>query len=50
MVGIEYVGLRTIKVYDNGRILIRVMNSSGAGGSRFTDFNKFNRFISISKF
>lgn len=38
------------RVYDNGRILIRVMNPSGAGGSRFTDFNKFYRFISISKF
>ena len=44
------VGIRTIKVYDNGRVLIKVMNPSGVGGSKFTNFNKFMRFIKVSKF
>ena len=43
------VVIRTVKVYDNGHVLIKVMNPSGAGGMVFRSFKKFYRFFAVIK-
>lgn len=44
------VGIKTIKTFSNGRVVVKVMNPSNEGGSRFTTFKDFTRFIVVSKF
>lgn len=44
------VGIKVIKTFKNGKVVIKVMNPSGEGGSRFTSFEDFERFIVVTKF
>lgn len=44
------VGIKTIKTFSNGKVVVKVMNPSNEGGSRFTTFKDFTRFIVVSKF
>lgn len=44
------VGIKTVKVFSNGKVVVKVMNPSGEGGSRFTTFKDFTRFIVVTKF
>lgn len=44
------VGVTNVRVYDNGRVFMRVMNSSGLGGSRFKNFDKFFRLMTVTEF
>jgi hypothetical protein len=44
------VGIKTVKTFSNGKVVVKVMNPSGEGGSRFTTFKDFTRFIVVSKF
>lgn len=44
------VGIEVIKTFNNGKVVINVMNPSGQGGSRFTSFKDFVRVIAVTKF
>lgn len=44
------VGIKTVKTFSNGKVVVKVMNPSNEGGSRFTTFKDFTRFIVVSKF
>jgi len=44
------VGVKVVKTFSNGKVVIKVMNPSGEGGGRFTSFKDFTRFISVTKF
>jgi hypothetical protein len=39
-----------VKIYDNGRILINLMNPSGVGGYRLYNFENMRNIYSIYKF
>lgn len=44
------VGVKTVKTFSNGKVVVKVMNPSGEGGSKFTSLKDFTRFISVTKF